>query len=211
MEPRGDQVEIQHSKPLCNIASLFKIIFLLFLELFCINTQWSLNQLFFVSLMNPDTCTSFVSRLFDAFHAGLHMHRFKCNYKGHGKFDVCFNQDQQIQLNLYLGRLHNRLSLKEKKNNMLLNGNQLYRFRFVSALILGQCSLVCQLFKGDQLVASELLGGEVTRLREKLFTFVLEQRGEAMIEMFASLKKVGLAFSRIHLQPMPQTIRLGLL
>ena len=44
----------------------------------------------FVSLMNPDTCTSFVSRLFDTFHAGLNMHRIKCNYKGHGKFDECF-------------------------------------------------------------------------------------------------------------------------
>jgi len=35
----------------------------------------------------------------------------------------------------------------------------------------------------------------VTRLREKLFTFVLEWRGEAMIEMLASLKKVWSAFS----------------
>ena len=39
----------------------------------------------------------------------------------------------------------------------------------------------------------------MTGLRKKLFTFVLEWRGEAMIEMLASLKKVGLAFSRIHL------------
>ena len=82
------------------------------------------------------------------------MHRIKCNYKGHGKFDECFIQDQQIQLNLCLGRLHIRLSLTEKKNDMLLNGNQLYRFRFVSALILGQCVnclRVISWWRGDQI------------------------------------------------------------
>lgn len=46
----------------------------------------------------------------------------------------------------------------------------------------------------------------MTRLRKKLFTFVLEWRGEAMIEMLASLKKSGwLSQGSIYSQCLRQT------